>query len=271
MSDTDTGLSLAERMAQVAAAASAGDKVNASTGEIIEERQPANQFGASRVSTSEHQQEQRERNAEMRAALDEATTAPPMQPGVGTTFVETPPTVNETVTVQAAPEVIPAPEPIRVEVPPPTPEPQPVRAEAPQPEPEIEQPSRTADAPYAASSMGQIIDMMERGGFSQECVAAFQALARGMSEIADATQKKQKGSITLKITLTTEGEAFFMEGDYKVTAPKLPRPRTIGWQTDDGRISPTQPRQQIMFGRDVGDYGERNVRPITDARVVRQV
>lgn len=245
MPDPNENETLAARMAQVAAAAKGGERVIPSTGEVIEEK-PAEQFGTSSVAAPEYQQEQRDRNDAMSAAVDAMPIAEPVA------------------------EVIPEPEPIRVEVPPPTPEPEPARAEEPKAAPEIEQP-RTADAPYAASSMGQVIDMMERGGFSQECVTAFQALARGMSEIADATQKKQKGSITLKITLTTEGEAFFMEGDYKVTAPKLPRPRTIGWQTDDGRISPTQPRQQIMFGREVGDHGERGVRHIGEARVVRTV
>lgn len=251
----DPNEALAARMAQVAAAAREGVRVIPSTGEIIDRP----------FSTDPDL-----------AVIPEAQIepAPPMQPGVGTTFTPAPcaapqPTFTETVTVTAEPEPQPAPEPIRVIAPPQeTP-----RAEAPKPEPEIIEPNRNADgspAPYAASTLGEIVNMLERGQFSHEAVQAFQALASGMREVADATQKRCKGTLTIKLNLTTEGEAFFVEADYAVKAPKLPRPRTLAWQQGDGRITPSQPKQQLLFGVAGTEHGDRKVRTLQEARVVRE-
>lgn len=169
-----------------------------------------------------------------------------------------------------------APEPIRVE----TPEPEPVRhtfnstPAPPQPKAEVFEPDRAADGaptPYAASTLGEVVNMLERGAFSAEVVQALAALGKGMSEIAEATGKRQKGTVTIKLNLTTEGDAFFVEADYTVKAPKLPRPRTLAWQQDDGRLTPSQPKQKLLFGVARTEHGERNVRTLDEARVVRTV
>lgn len=213
--------------------------------------------------------------ADALAAVNEAPAVAPMQPGVGTTFVETPQEPAPLPTMEPVAEVAPEPEPIRVA----TPTPEPVRRSfnstptpPEQPKPEIMEPERAADgtqAPYAASTLGEVVNMLERGAFSAEVVQALAALGKGMSEIADATGKRQKGTLTIKLSLTTEGDAFFVEADYGVKAPKLPRPRTLTWQTDDGRLTPSQPKQKLLFGVAGTEHGERNVRTLEEARVVR--
>lgn len=256
MHDTENQQTLAERMAAVSAAARGGEEPAPpnpappqfrSSAELIEE------IKADCVAPPMQQ------SPPEIVIEPKPEPAPAMQPGHGTTFTPTPAEpVAETV------QHVEPPEPIRVEVPP-----EPEQAEEPQAKPEVMEPR--SSEPYAAGTMGEVIDMLERGGFSHDALQAFQALARGMQEVAAVTGKSQKGTLTIKLSLKTEGEAFFVEADHTVKAPKLSRPKTIAWTTDDGRISPSQPKQQLLFGAPGTEHGERTVRTLSEARVVHSV
>lgn len=139
------------------------------------------------------------------------------------------------------------------------------------PKAEIVEPERAADgmpAPFAARDTGSLINLLEGGQFSTDVIAAMTALATGMTEIAQATGKRQKGVLTIKVNLQTDdtGEAFFVQGDFAVRAPKVERRKTLLWPDEKGHMSPSQPRQKVFFGvRDVGG-GPRQIRDATAER-----
>lgn len=143
-----------------------------------------------------------------------------------------------------------------------------------QPEPskqEVIEPERAADgrpAPFAARDAGQLINMLENGQLSADIINAMMALTQGMSEIAETTGKKQKGTLTIKINLATDdtGEAFFVHGEYAVRAPKIERRKTLLWQDEKGHLSPSQPRQRVMFGIEGVGGGPRQIRDATAER-----
>lgn len=129
-----------------------------------------------------------------------------------------------------------------------------------EPKQEIELAADGLATPMAATNLGYLLNSLENGQFSADIINALAALGQGMTEIADATGKRQKGSITVKLNLTTEGEAFFIEADYKVAAPKLPRPRTLTFQDESGNFTRSQPKQKVFFGvRDAGG-GPREIK-----------
>lgn len=176
----------------------------------------------------------------------------------GTRVADADPPHPAAITAQAEPA------PITIEVPP---TPAAVAPPPPVPAPEIESPGELAadgrPEHMAAVNLGHLVNSLENGQLSADFIAALAALGQGMMEIADATGKRQKGSITLKLNLTTEGEAYFIEADYKVAAPKLPRPRTIAWQDEASNFTRSQPRQKVFFGvRDAGG-GPRQIRDAT--------
>lgn len=169
---------------------------------------------------------------------------------------------------------------IEVEAPAPPPPPPMVEAAPPQqpPAPQVEVivPERAADglpAPFAARDTGSLINLLEGGQFSADVIAALTALATGMTEIAQATGKRQKGVLTIKVNLQTDdtGEAFFVQGDFAVRAPKVERRKTLLWPDEKGHMSPSQPRQKVFFGvKGVGD-DTGSIRQIGDSREVRTV
>lgn len=113
--------------------------------------------------------------------------------------------------------------------------------------------------PWAAATIGAVIDMLERGQLSADAYKAMTTLGQGMTELGARMNKRVKGKLTVTLTLTTEGDAFFIEGDFKVTAPKEPRPRTMAWQADDGRFMPSMPKQKLLMGIAGTEMGPRIV------------
>lgn len=142
---------------------------------------------------------------------------------------------------------------------------------APTPKAEVIEPERAADGqpvPFAARDAGAFVNLLENGQFSADVVAALTALTTGMSELAENTGKRQKGSITLKISLQTDdsGEAFFVTPEFKVVAPKVPRRQTLMWQDEKGHMSPSQPRQRVFFGQPQEVGGTRQIRDASEPR-----
>jgi len=110
---------------------------------------------------------------------------------------------------------------------------------------------RAADGgivPYAATTAGNFIDLIEDGQFAADARQELGLMVGRMKELAEATGNKQKGRLVLTIDMTTEGEAFTVVGAFKVTPPKETRRKTIMWADDRHRMMRTQPRQKQFFG-----------------------
>jgi hypothetical protein len=123
---------------------------------------------------------------------------------------------------------------------------------------------RAADGgimPGVAPTGGSVLDMIEDGQFSADLYGETREMVKKMVELAEATGNKQKGTITIKLVLSTEGDVFNVEPSFKVTPPTEKRRKTLLWPDETGRLSRSQPRQGPLFG----------VRRIDGAREVRSV
>lgn len=110
---------------------------------------------------------------------------------------------------------------------------------------------RAADGgnvPGAAKTTGQFLDVLEDGGFSHEVYEKMKELGFTIEEVASASGGKAKGKIVLTIELTKEDGAFRVASNFKVTAPEMPRPRSILWANERGDFTRFPPGQRQMFG-----------------------
>ncbi len=128
---------------------------------------------------------------------------------------------------------------------------------------EIMEPERAADGglvPYAATSAGEVLNMIEDGQFSAEIVGGLQELVANMSDMAAATGNKQKGRLSITLDFLTEGGPFTVKSAFKITPPKEVRRPTLLFTDEHNRLSRTQPRQAQFFGvRQVGSGATRRI------------
>lgn len=111
--------------------------------------------------------------------------------------------------------------------------------------------------PFGAVTAGDLINSMEDGQFSADIVHQMSQLAALMSDMAAATGAKQKGALTIKIDLVTEGGPFTAKANFKITPPKETRRPTLLFLDEKNRFTRTQPKQRQMFGiRQVGGSAE---------------
>lgn len=203
-------------------------------------------------------------------AREESVAAIPEQAAIAAEIsARAPPPAAKTASVSSTVAAEAAPEPAAPS--PPPPERQTFDSTPPPParpaKQEVIEPERAADggpAPYAASTLGELVNLLEGGQLSADAIGAVSALGQGMRELAERTGKRQKGRVAIVLNLATDdtGEAFFVEAEFKVTAPKEPRRKTMLWQDEKGRMTPSQPRQRVFFGvKDVGD-APRQIRQI---------
>lgn len=97
-------------------------------------------------------------------------------------------------------------------------------------------------------SAGTFIDLLEDGDLSADAYGQLQDLAQQVRAVAEAQHGKAKGSLTLKIDLEYEGEAFKVRGEVKVKTPELPRRRSVLWLDNKNDFSRFPPNQFQMFG-----------------------
>lgn len=102
----------------------------------------------------------------------------------------------------------------------------------------------------AASTLSDLIMMLKDGSFNEDSVEPLQEFAQKLEAAGVDSDKKVKGSITLKIDIE-----FDPEREFSVLTPslafKLPTAKhgaTVAWFTRDGRLSPNKPRQGNLFG-----------------------
>jgi hypothetical protein len=111
---------------------------------------------------------------------------------------------------------------------------------------------RAADGgllPPAARTTADVIRMAEGGQFDADVCDELQKLLEAIEERHEETGLKTEGSLTLTLNFRREPDGmFFIEGAYKTKLPPpLPRKRTIAWLTEDGYLTPTPPRQGVLF------------------------
>lgn len=102
----------------------------------------------------------------------------------------------------------------------------------------------------AASTLSDLVMMLKDGVFNADSTDPLQEFAKKLEAAGIDSDKKVKGSITLKIDVE-----FDPDREFSVLTPslafKLPIAKhgaTVAWFTSDGRLSPNKPRQGNLFG-----------------------
>jgi len=110
--------------------------------------------------------------------------------------------------------------------------------------------------PAAAATGGDIINMLEEGQFSQDLHRAFADLIAQLNDVSEATSGKAKGSVAIKIDIVKEDNALRIASNFKITAPPLPRARSIMWTDQQNNLTMFPPNQMQMFGmKSIGGNG----------------
>lgn len=123
-------------------------------------------------------------------------------------------------------------------------------------------PGRAADGgrlPPAANSFGEFVRFLEDGQLDAELTNALKDLNTEMSHVAIESGGKAKGKLTLTLDFSLEGKVFTIASKHKVDVPEPKRPKSVMWSTLDGRFTPSNPQQGVLFGvREVGAPGMRD-------------
>lgn len=93
----------------------------------------------------------------------------------------------------------------------------------------------------------QIIGMLERG---DTAAALTDEITHALTALQDqAGQKaKVKGTVSLKLNFTVEGQSVEIEAEIASKLPKAKRGRSFYFLTQDGQLSTEHPQQADMFG-----------------------
>lgn len=116
----------------------------------------------------------------------------------------------------------------------------------------------------AATTMTDLIHMLNDGSFNQNCADKLRVFSADMEELGVDTGKKVKGKITLTIEVEREHDGvYFFTPNLAFKLPPEKVSRTIGWVTDDNRFTPNKPGQGNLFGTvRVLDGDARSVRSL---------
>lgn len=129
---------------------------------------------------------------------------------------------------------------------------------------EIVEPQRALDGrliPFASTTAGNFIDMLEEGRFSGELHERMKELGTQLREQAQALRRDVKGEVVVKLKMSSDGEKFSIEPVMTIKAPEMPRIKSVAWQDEQGRFSRFPVGQGQFFGvRDVSET--RNVRTV---------
>lgn len=104
--------------------------------------------------------------------------------------------------------------------------------------------------PPAATTLSDLIKMLKDGQFDADSVEPLREFATKLEAVGMDTDKRAKGTITLKIEVD-----FDPDREFSVLTPslafKLPVEKhgsTVAWFTTDGRMTPNKPNQGNLFG-----------------------
>ncbi|WCT73948.1 hypothetical protein PQ455_01565 [Sphingomonas naphthae] len=109
----------------------------------------------------------------------------------------------------------------------------------------------------AANTFDMFIRMLEDGEFNREMTEEMRTFASDLANAAIISGGKAKGKLTISLDFALDGRVTEIASKYKFDVPTPKRPKSIMWQTEDGRFTPNNPHQGNLFGaREV--RGERN-------------
>ncbi len=127
-----------------------------------------------------------------------------------------------------------------------------------QPDKQVERAANGQILAPPSRSAGTFLDLLEDGDLSEEIYAALQEIGRQCRAVSNSTNDKSKGTVTIKLDLEYEGEAFKIKGDIKTKMPDLPRRKSIMWMDHSDDFTRFPPNQAQMFGaRPVRVVGSR--------------
>lgn len=109
-------------------------------------------------------------------------------------------------------------------------------------------------------AFSQFIAIVEGGGLNSDLSDKLKDVIEELNDARLNGTNKPSASIAVTFDFKLDGGVLEVRGDYKVKTPKSPRQRSIFWTTEDGYLSRTNPKQQELPLRQVGDdAGVRSV------------
>lgn len=110
--------------------------------------------------------------------------------------------------------------------------------------------------PSAATTGGDIINILEGGQFGEDFHEAMRDLFAVLNDVAKETNGKAKGGVTIKLDFVKEGQALKVASKFTVKKPEMPRAPSIVWTDQHNNLTMFPPNQMQMFGmRSVGGSG----------------
>ena len=98
----------------------------------------------------------------------------------------------------------------------------------------------------ASVKFSERLKTLGMGAIDDEATRELDNLTREMARLAKATGGKPKGSMTLKLSFTLEGDVFDIRPELSVKRPPPPRPRAVLFAGPDGILSETSHTQTQM-------------------------
>lgn len=100
----------------------------------------------------------------------------------------------------------------------------------------------------AANTFAQFVGFLEDGDFDREMSGVLKDIASEMANAAINAGGKSKGKLTVSFEFALDGRVTSITPKYKVDLPQEKRTKSVMWMTEDGRFTPSNPRQGEMFG-----------------------
>jgi hypothetical protein len=111
-------------------------------------------------------------------------------------------------------------------------------------------------------TVAMLLAHMEEGQFNQDASDALRDLVAKLNDAAVNRGGKPVGKLVITLDFKLDDGIIETRSDYKVTAPKTSRRKTIMWATPNNNLTPDNPRQISMNFRDVNKGS--TIRTISD-------
>jgi hypothetical protein len=110
-----------------------------------------------------------------------------------------------------------------------------------------------AEKPFELNTVDQILAMPDNGDFLEDFLNQHSDMLIKMQQFQMNNGGKVKGKFTITVDYTLDKQLTMqVAADAKFTLPKKPRATAALWTTEDGKLTPQNPRQPSLFGiRDV--------------------
>jgi hypothetical protein len=118
-----------------------------------------------------------------------------------------------------------------------------------------------ASSPHDIRSFSTLVTSLEDGALHAEITDEMKTLIADLQNHAAENGGKPKGKLVLTIDLKFADGVFDVQSDFKITAPKTTRRRTVLWSTPDNNLSRANPRQQELPLRTI-DMGSSTIKAV---------